>query len=196
MELPTDVNTYMTLTEGGLPEALRLQRCEHCNSERIPHRHGCFWRWLFVLTSMHHIRIFRFYCPSCLRTMSLCLPFIEPHHPYANDVVEVVIQAHEQGKSFEEVAADETIIVAGPVHMKTVWRWHKRWMQRVHLHHDSLWEILLHYIPTLSLPKHTTSNWLNLFEAWSRVCQRFKEVPPLLVRLGRLDRSQAVAVTV
>jgi transposase len=159
MELPTDVNTYITLTADGLPEALRPQICEPCKSERIPHRHGYFWRWVFGLTSEFHIRIFRFYCPSCGYTTSLCPPFIEAHHPYAKDVVEAAIDSHEQGKSFEEVAEDETIIVAGPVHTKTVWRWHKHWMQRFGLHYDALWKIILHYIPTLSLPKNIASNW-------------------------------------
>jgi transposase len=196
MELPTDVNTYITLTEDGLPEALRPQKCEQCKSERIPHRHGCFWRWLFVLTSEFHIRIFRFFCPSCSHTMSVCPPFVETHHPYAKDVIEAAIDSHEQGKSFEEVAEDETIIVAGPVHMKTIWRWHKRWMQRLRQHHDTLWKILLHCMPTLSLPKNTSSNWHNLFVAWSNVRQRFENLPPLLVRLGQLALSQAMTVTV
>jgi hypothetical protein len=196
MEFPTDVNTYMSLIEAGFPEALRPQRCEHCHSDRLPHRHGCFWRWLFVLTSAFHIRIFRFYCSICLRTMSLCPPFVEAHHPYGNDVVEATIQSHEQGKTFQEVAEDNTIIAAGPVHTKTVWRWYKLWHQRLRLHHDSLWKILLHLMPSLSLPKHTTSNWHNLFDAWLSIRQRFRDLPTLVVRLGQLARSQAVAATV
>lgn len=128
--------------------------------------------------------------------MSLCPPFVEAHHPYGNVVVEAAIHSHEQGKSFEQVAADETFIVAGPLHTKTVWRWHKRWMYRVHLHHDSLWQILLHYLPTLSLPKHLVSNWLNLYDAWSSLRQRFGALPPLLVQLGQLARSQTLAVPV
>jgi hypothetical protein len=196
MEFPTDVNTYMSLIEAGFPEALRPQRCVHCLSERMPHRHGRFWRWLFVVSSEFHICIFRFYCSSCMRTMSLCPSFVEAHHPYANDVVEAAIHSHEQGTSFEQVAADETFIVAGPVHPKTVWRWHKHWMLRAHLHHDSIWKIILHYLPTLLLPKHLVSNWLNLYDAWSSLRQHFGALPPLFVQLSQLVRSKSLAVPV
>jgi hypothetical protein len=145
-------------------------------SERMPHRHGYFWRWVFLLTGEFHIRMFRFYCPHCTHTMSLCPPFIEPHYPYAYEVQEAAVDLHEHGKSFDEVAEDETIIVAGPVHTKTVWRWYKRWMKRVHLYHDSIWKFLLHYHPTLTLPKHTSSNWRNLMNTWSIVRQRLKRI--------------------
>lgn len=86
-----------------MPEADRPRRCEHCPSERLPHQHGTFLRWVFTVGEALRLPVHRFLCPDCRKTMSLLPVFVEPHHQSAVDVKEAALRDAADGCSLPEI---------------------------------------------------------------------------------------------
>lgn len=175
----------------GLPEADRPSRCGLCPSERIPHRHGKFMRWLFTVEEALHIPVFRFLCPDCIRTICVLPGFVEAHHQSSVDVKEEVVRTAAEGRSLPEVAVKTQSFAGGGYSEKTLWRWFQRWQGRREAHEERLWSNVLHSGMDVPLPQERRSGWRALFVAWASLNRTTR----LFYTLLRLDRSSNVTVT-
>lgn len=176
------------MCEGGLPEAARPLRCGFCPSERMPHRHGKFMRWLFTLDEAFQIPVFRFLCPDCRKTVCVLPAFVEPHHQSAVDVKEEIVRAGAEGRSLTEVAVHSDAFAGGRYSEKTLWRWQQCWKHRRKKHEQRLWSAILHHGMDVSLPRERRSGWKALFAAWSALARP----EPLFSSFLRLDRLPAL----
>lgn len=76
----TDVMTYL-LDDAGLGRQVdRPSCCKYCMSNRMPHRHGKFERWLYTLRERVLLSVSQFLCFDCKRTMSVMPDVAEAHH--------------------------------------------------------------------------------------------------------------------
>jgi len=85
---------YKNDIEGNLHETMRLQRCEYCGRLR-PQRHGYYSRKSGRIpgldVSLNPIKIQRYFCPSCRRTMSVLPECIPPRRWYLWEVQQTVL---------------------------------------------------------------------------------------------------------
>jgi hypothetical protein len=179
----TDVKAYLEMCKDGLPEECRPKQCGACESKRRPHRHGKFTRYLFTITEVISLTIFRFLCPDCGTTSSVIPSFVQPHHQTGVEVKEAIIVANEEGVSLSKLA-DRSLLYAGGVYAeKTLCRWRKDWNERRNAHEEHLWEMLFRGGMDAPLPRERHGPWKALREAW-RQATRPGSLFSALLRLG------------
>ena len=115
-ELGTNVKEYLD-RYGRESPALR-HRCPTC--ERLMHRHGCFFRWLWQKRGPCKLPIYRQLCPDCLVAVSLFPVFLKPYHRCCLSDLESLLEDYVQGVSIERLAEE-----AG-VEILTMRRWLRR----------------------------------------------------------------------
>lgn len=187
----TDVKTYL-LDDAGLGQQVdRPSCCKYCKSNRMPHRHGKFERWLYTLRERVLLSVSRFLCFDCKRTMSVMPDVAEAHHQTAVDVKEEVIRLADDRNSVPSIAARSKDLAGGPYSEKTLRRWIHRWRQRFAKHLIHLWAILLHAGIDRGLPRERHSDFRALSIAWK--ARHIGE--NLFSRLLRLDRASPLAVS-
>lgn len=184
-----DVKAYLLLCAKGLPEADRPAQCGNCPSERTPHRHGKFMRWLFTLDEAIHIPVFRFLCPDCRKSICVLPRFVEACHQSSVEVKEAVLQGITEGRSLTEIAEDSKGFAGGHYAEKTLWRWLKRWGQRLKAHEEQLWSNMIRGGMDEPLPCERHSRWRALRAAWSSL----HRPESLFHALLRLDRSSVLS---
>jgi transposase-like protein len=175
MDWNENVKCYLETVALGIPEADRPKRCLRCGqTHRMTHRHDHFTRTVFTLGYPDGIEIpiFRFYCPFCKKTFSIIPTFVEKHHQTALDIKEEVIQCHEAGTGFPEVAKRTAMLPGGRYSAKTIWRWTKRWNERLTKLQPKIWNWLLSRFPHLHFPKGGDGSlWLILLKLWTQIQQ-------------------------
>ena len=126
---------YKNDIEGNLHESIRLERCECCGKLR-PQRYGYYSRKSDripgVDVSLNPIKIQRYYCPSCRRTMSVLPECIPPRRWYLWEVQQVVLVLLLSGLSICTVAK------TSQPSRHTVARWLTRLKTQFLLHRDAL----------------------------------------------------------
>ncbi len=165
----TDVKSYLLDVADGLPESERPSCCTHCKTNRRPHRHGQFKRWLSTLTQRILLPVFRFLCPACKRTMSVLPEFAEVYHEASVQVKHEVIQHAEAGMPVTILAIETRHFAGGPYAEKTLRRWLRAWRQRLLRHQERLWELLLHEGLETELPRERISDIRALLAGWNKV---------------------------
>lgn len=188
LDWTTDVKTYLSLCAQGLPEEQRPDRCRHCSSERIPHRHGKFLRWLFTLDEAMQIPVFRFLCPDCRKSFCVLPGFVETYHQSAVEVKETVTERVAEGRSLTEIAEESKDFAGGHYAEKTLWRWLKRWQERLYTHEEQLWSNIIRGMDE-PLPRERTSRWRALLKAWSTL----RRSDSLFHALLHLERSSVLS---
>ena len=185
MEWDTDVKAYLEMCKDGLPEECRPKRCGACESKRRPHRHGKFTRYLFTITEVISLTIFRFLCPDCKTTSSVFPSFIQPHHQTGVEVKEEIIVANEEGISLSKLAERSRLYAGGVYSEKTLGRWRKDWNERRTAREQQLWEMLFRGGMDAPLPRERCGPWKALQEAWRQAVRPGSLFSALL----RLDLS-------
>jgi transposase-like protein len=171
-------------------QAVRPSCCKYCKTERMPHRHGKFERWLYTLSERILLPVFRFLCPDCKRTMSVTPDVVEAHHQTSVEVKEEVIRSAKEGQSIPAIAIRSQGFAGGPYSEKTLRRWIRSWRQRFMRHQDRLWAMLLYDGMDSELPRERDSDLRALLTAWTGG----QDGKSLFSTLLRLDCSIALTV--
>jgi len=89
----------------GQPVFPRPDRCPHCHVLDALIWHGFYWRKALSPTAVYVLRIKRWYCKACQRTISLLPSFLLRFRHYLLDVIQsVVVARFEDGASWVMVA--------------------------------------------------------------------------------------------
>jgi hypothetical protein len=150
MSAPSDVQSYVAFCEDPSVSAIRPKRCVHCGRVHPLQRHGSYERTVWFRLRAYRIRVYRFQCGACKRTVSVLPTFVGRYQRFAWDAKEQVLLSCESGNSLETAAA-ELPNPAGPVAPRTVWRWRKTW--GLAAHESRFWEYVLAVNPSLILPR-------------------------------------------
>jgi transposase-like protein len=130
---------YKNDIEPNFREALRPERCECCGKVK-PHRHGKYPRQSAggknnSDASINPIKIQRYYCPSCRKTMSVLPECIPRNRWYLWSVQQVILLLFVQGVSITKIAKTQ----APSRH--TISRWIARFKNTFLVHRDTLIQI-------------------------------------------------------
>jgi hypothetical protein len=100
----------------------RPARCPHCHVLEALIGHGFYWRKALSPTQVYVLRIKRWYCKACQRTVSLLPSFLLRFRHYLLEVVQwVVVTRFEDGASWVRVA--RRCAVDGAPSARTIRRW-------------------------------------------------------------------------
>ena len=100
----------------------RPDRCPHCQVLDVLIGHGFYWRKALSPTAVYVLRIKRWYCTACQRTVSLLPSFLLRFRHYLLDVIQsVVVARFEDGASWVMVA--RRCSVDGAPSTRTLRRW-------------------------------------------------------------------------
>jgi len=66
--------------------------CPSCRVPVAPKKHGFYWRYLLTINFKQRIRIRRYYCPYCKKTLSYLPSFCLPHFQYALEIIYFALQ--------------------------------------------------------------------------------------------------------
>lgn len=151
--------------------------CPHCDHKTL-HFHGEYPRNLCTESETIRILIPRFLCTSCRRTFSILPESIGRHQRITWNVQQRVYQIHDEQGTLE-TAATSVSAPTGPLSIRTVSRWKKRWREWLRRFENSFWSVVLAVKPTLSLPKghdrpESIFRWLK--EVWAKVCKDFNDI--------------------
>jgi transposase-like protein len=160
---------YKNDVESNFREELRPERCECCGKSK-PHRHGSYPRKAAGRnndsdSSLNPLRIQRYYCPSCRKTMSVLPECIPRNRWYLWQVQQVILLLFTQGLSINKIAQSQK------PSRHTISRWISRFKANFFVHRDAL----VHVKTTLSQYVTFNSFWeaclgrINLSEAM-RLC--------------------------
>lgn len=160
---------YKNDIEPNFIEELRPERCECCGKLR-PHRHGKYSRKSAggknnSDVSLNPLKIQRYYCPSCRKTMSVLPECIPRKRWYLWSVQQAILLLFVQGISITKIAKAE----APSRH--TISRWIARFKKAFLIHRDTLVQVktvLSQYI-TFNSFWTTCLEIMNLSEAM-RLC--------------------------
>lgn len=160
---------YKQDIENNLGEELRPERCECCGKMK-PHRHGSYPRQSAGSrnnsdASLNPIKIQRYYCPACRKTMSVLPECIPRNRWYIWSVQQVVLLLFTQGLSMNKIAKTS----APSRH--TISRWISRFKERFLIHRDTLIQIKARLSQYITFNSFWSSclNLINLSEAM-RLC--------------------------
>ncbi|MFN7142110.1 MAG: DUF6431 domain-containing protein [Limisphaerales bacterium] len=182
-----DVNTYLLTCSEGIPEALRPKNCQSCLAQVRLHKHGKFFRLVFTLEAELRIPIYRFFCPLCEHSCSFLPDFIEPHQQVALDVQEEIVES-QQGESLSTVAALTEHLPGGFYSEKTLWRWVRKWNDRLHAIEPQLWEWVFRHDAHIQLPRHR-HGWTAWRQIWRQLQLTSDRWPPFLWKVRQLFQS-------
>lgn len=160
---------YKNDVELNFREKLRPERCECCGKSK-PHRHGAYPRKTAggkndSDLSLNPIKIQRYYCPSCRKTMSVLPECIPRHRWYMWSIQQVVLMLFVQGLSANKIAKSQT------PSRHTISRWIAQFKASFLVHRDTLIQIkttLSQYL-TFNTFWHACLGLINLSEAM-RLC--------------------------
>ncbi len=142
--------------------------CPLCG--RTMHKHGCYYRTAAMRGRAIKIPIYRWYCPSCKKTLSLLPDFLIPWARYTTVMREIAVRRKMEGKSFAQIA-DLISSKAVAVSRCTVKRWYKRHLRQVEK--VSLWlckkliqagteqDLLRQYTPGVNPTPQDTIYWFQ-----------------------------------
>jgi len=100
----------------------RPDRCPHCQVLEALIGHGFYWRKALSPTQVYALRIKRWYCKACQRTMSLLPSFLLRFRHYLLEVIQsVVVTRYEDAASWTRVA--QRCTVEGAPSSRTIRRW-------------------------------------------------------------------------
>jgi len=127
---------YKNDIEGYFREELRPERCECCGKSK-PWRHGVYTRKTaggknHSDTSLNPIKIERYYCPSCRKTMSVLPECIPKHRWYLWSVQEVILLLFVSGSSIYKISK------YSQPSRHTISRWISRFKDAFLVHRDTL----------------------------------------------------------
>lgn len=200
------VQFYLEIVDvnNGIPDHIRPQKCVNCGQEhRLIYHHGKYQRWVITLEASYEIPIYMFYCPvpNCNRAFALIPDFVEKHHQVAIDIKQRIIEQNEEGSSLADIAVESETLPGGPYSEKTLWRWEKRWDDRLVHGQPMIWTWLLRRLPHFHLLKgqarpHTDWQWF--LGLWKQVQSHLLDTSHLrfLHFLHRLSRSLTVSFMV
>lgn len=131
---------YKNDIEDNFIEALRPESCECCGKMK-PHRHGSYARQTAggrndSDASLNPIKIQRYYCPSCRKTMSVLPECIPRNRWYIWSVQQIVLLLFAQGLSINQIAQSQH------PSRHTVSRWIARFKESFLVHRDTLIQII------------------------------------------------------
>lgn len=142
--------------------------CEDCG--RLLHKHGRYWRTVAAKKEVFVIPIYRCYCPTCKKTISLLPEFLIPWARYTTWVREAALTRKRKGFSWRQVT-ESTTAPSVRYNRRTLKRW---WTRHLHRAADAaLWvagqfiaegadEDLLRLYPTMMNPTPIdTLDWMN-----------------------------------
>lgn len=160
---------YKNDVESHFREELRPEQCEYCGKLK-PHRHGDYSRKTAGVkndsdASLNPIKIQRYYCPWCRKTMSVLPECIPRNRWYMWSIQQIVLLLFVQGLSINKIAQSTS------PSRHTISRWMARFKEVFWVHRDALVQI------KTSLSQHVTFTalWsaclalINLSEAM-RLC--------------------------
>jgi transposase-like protein len=127
---------YKNDIESNFREALRPERCECCGKANL-HRHGTYPRQSAggknnSEASINPIKIQRYYCPSCRKTMSVLPECIPRKRWYLWSVQHVILLLFLQGESITRIAKTES------PSRHTISRWVAQFKNAFLVHRDTL----------------------------------------------------------
>ena len=130
---------YKNDIESNFREELRPERCECCGKER-PHRHGSYSRKAAggknnSDLSLNPLKIQRYYCPSCRKTMSVLPESIPRNRWYLWSVQQVILLLFAQGVSMNKIAQTTS------PSRHTISRWIARFKKAFLVHRDTLIQV-------------------------------------------------------
>jgi len=167
MSVSFDVQSYFAFCEHPDMSTIRPKRCDHCGRVHPLQRHSSYERTVWFRLRAYRIRVFRFQCGACKRTVSVLPTFVGRYQRFAWDAQEQVLLSCESGNSLEAAAA-ELPNPAGPVAPRTVWRWLKTWRPFLASHESRFWEYVLAANPSLTLPRGNRRP-LGKLALWKRI---------------------------
>lgn len=129
----TSLIQYVAL-QNALPEILRPVVCRLCECKNTFWKHGSYSRRVIESGHSEPIRVFRFLCSACLKTVSRPWEFIVPHSRYTTVVVEAAIQKYvltriSYRKIAQELAANDSGDRLPPSHVQ-IFNWVKCFAKR------------------------------------------------------------------
>ena len=127
---------YKNEVEDGFKEKYRPERCEHCGKRKV-WCHGSYPRQAAGRRNqsdsvLNPLKIQRYYCVSCCRTMSVLPECLPPHRWYLWSVQQAALLLVLSGTSIYKVAQ----ISAASRH--TLARWMSRFKEQLLVHRDAL----------------------------------------------------------
>jgi transposase-like protein len=145
---------YKNAIEGYFKEELRPERCEHCG-KLYPWRHGDYLRKSAGCknntdASLNPIKIQRYYCSSCRKTMSALPECIPRHRWYLWLVQETILLLFIKGLSINKIAKTQQ------PSRHTIARWISRFKENFLIHRDALLRF-----------KVNLSQWVTFNSFWS-----------------------------
>jgi transposase-like protein len=160
---------YKNDIEHFFKKELRPARCACCGKLK-PHRHGSYSRKAAggknnSDVSLNPIKIQRYYCPSCHKTMSALPECVSINRWYLWPVQQTILSLFTQGLSINKIARSQS------PSRHTIARWISRFQAQFLVHRDTL----IHVKTTLSQYVTFNSFWeaclslINLSEAM-RLC--------------------------
>ena len=104
--------------------------CSKCNNRKT-HKHGHYKRTVYTKYFSYRIRIYRWCCPECGKTISLMPTFLIPYARFYTPLRESAIKRRMNGESYNSIAEKIVSQKNGGLSMQTVKRWWKNFMKNV-----------------------------------------------------------------
>ncbi|MHB1042804.1 MAG: DUF6431 domain-containing protein [Eubacteriales bacterium] len=148
---------YIRLFRNNGPEILIT--CPFCGRKHM-HKHGRYFRNAVTKFKVYRIPVYRHYCPRCKKTVSLLPAFVAPYQTFLNSLRELAIRKLTYTEiNLEEVAQFISSQNIGVLSGKTVYRWKRRFKQKIPGWLADLAEKLLYLMPGLDV--YTFSPGIN-----------------------------------
>lgn len=151
--------------------------CPACSCARI-HRHDNYERWAVTRFALHRIRVYRWCCPQCRKTVSVLPDFLVPYGRFVNVLREQAVRLVVKGETLARVALRVSSPAVSVVSTRTI----RRWVRRVETLAGALstWlvELILQVVPHLDLytlsprqtgPRAALSFLLDVGTYWYRL---------------------------
>jgi transposase-like protein len=185
-----DVQTYLQVFQQGNARIFCPVSCPHCQHCTL-HTHAVYFRNVFTETEQYRLPVQRFLCAACARTVSALPEFVERYESMTLHVQQLTFEAHDTGKSLEESALTMPP-PTGPLSIRTVSRWQRKWNRLLQDFEAQLWSIILatDYSPTLPVGQERPKSifkWLK--HAWQTIWKNFDFVD-LFQMVYRLRQSR------
>lgn len=179
MDPLSNVHSYLEFCEHPDLSIIRPQTCTRCGRQHPLSKHDQFERDVCCGKHRDRIRLFRFRCEACGKTVTVYPSFIGRYQRCIWDLQEDVLLEHENGQSLEQVG-ESVPYPSGPISSKTVWRWYKRWKARMDSMETGFWQCVLVAKPSLEIPRGRDRP-VKRIGLWKRI---WREALPMGVSVG------------
>lgn len=99
--------------------------------KRTLYKHGRYFRWVTTKYQCIPVPIYRWYCPSCGKTISLFPDFLIPWARVVTSVREAAFKRRKQGISFKNISKSIVSQSIGGISSTTIKRWWSRYLAQI-----------------------------------------------------------------